>query len=235
MEDLAKKMQDPGFILYVIAVILVTLGLVFYASPRYGQSNILVYIAVCSLIGSLSVLSVKGLGLAIKESIGPNGHEQFSNGLTWFWVISVVGCVTVQLVYLNKSLDQYNTSMVTPIYYVFFTTFVIVASGILFKEWAKLGAADILGNIVGFLVTIIGIFQMQLFRDVNVSWRQLRHLMHKPTPGLAGETVAPFEMLNNTSSLVENGDLQHLPERQKRNSWTSISAANTAPQRIVYS
>ncbi|KAI1729022.1 magnesium transporter NIPA domain-containing protein [Ditylenchus destructor] len=166
MAELATKMKDAVFILYVIFVILVTLGIVLYLAPRYGRSNILVYIAVCSLIGSLSVISVKGLGLAIKETI--SGSQQFTNMLTWFWLLSVTACVSVQLIYLNKSLDIFNTSMVTPIYYVFFTTFVILASSILYKEWSCLGASDIIGNMIGFLTTVIGIFQMQLFRDVEL-------------------------------------------------------------------
>lgn len=88
------------FILYVIAVIVVTLALVLYVAPRYGRSNILVYISICSLIGSLSVLSVKGLGLAIKETLG--GQQQFTNVLTWFWLAAVIACVSVQLVSRNS-------------------------------------------------------------------------------------------------------------------------------------
>jgi drug/metabolite transporter (DMT)-like permease len=169
MADLAEKMKDTVFILYVIFVVFVTFVIVAYVAPRYGRSNILVYISVCSLIGSLSVISVKGLGLAIKETI--MGSQQFTNMLTWFWLLSVIACVSVQLIYLNKSLDIYNTSMVTPIYYVFFTTFVILASSILYKEWSCLGASDVIGNVIGFLTTIIGIFQMQLFRHVDISLR----------------------------------------------------------------
>ncbi|GMT21047.1 hypothetical protein PFISCL1PPCAC_12344 [Pristionchus fissidentatus] len=182
MAELALKMKDAGFILYVIAILIVTLFIVVYVAPRYGRSNIIVYISVCSLIGSFSVISVKGLGLAIKETL--NGNQQFTNILTYFWLACVVACVSVQLVYLNKALDIYNTSMVTPIYYVFFTTFVMIASSILFKEWSSLGASDIIGNVIGFLTTIIGIFQMQLFRDVNISLRQLRVLIHKPSSSL---------------------------------------------------
>jgi hypothetical protein len=152
MEELALKMKDPLFILYVIFVILVTLGIIFFVAPRYGRKNILVFILVCSLIGSLSVVSVKGLGLAIKETL--SGNQQLSNFLTWFWLLAVMGCVSVQLVYLNKSLDIYNTSMVTPIYYVFFTSFVILASSILYKEWSCLGASDVIGNLIGFFTTV---------------------------------------------------------------------------------
>jgi magnesium transporter len=69
----------------VIAVVVMVL--IVYAAPRYGHTNILVYIAVCSLIGSLSVISVKGLGLAIKESI--TKEEQFSNWFVCFYSLIV--------------------------------------------------------------------------------------------------------------------------------------------------
>ncbi|CAG9531564.1 unnamed protein product [Cercopithifilaria johnstoni] len=197
MADLALKMRDAGFIFYVVAVILVSLIMIIYVAPRFGRSNILVYIFICSIIGSLSVLSVKGLGLAIKETIG--GKQQFTNFLTWFWFVAVILCISVQLIYLNKSLDMYNTSMVTPIYYVFFTTFVILASSILYKEWSRLGASDVLGNVVGFLITIIGIFQMQLFRDVNITLRHLRMLIHK-----SSTNINSFETMSSATSLVDD-------------------------------
>ncbi|CAJ0580897.1 unnamed protein product, partial [Mesorhabditis spiculigera] len=197
MADLALKMKDAAFLLYVVAIILVTIFVIVYVCPRYGHSNILCYISVCSLIGSLSVLSVKGLGLAIKETL--SGNQQFTNLLTYFWLFSVIACVSVQLVYLNKALDIFNTSMVTPIYYVFFTTFVILASSILYKEWSCLGASDVLGNLIGFLTTIIGIFQMQLFRDVNISLRHVRVLLNKPSCSLS-----QLEFHNSASSLVDD-------------------------------
>ncbi|XGW13560.1 hypothetical protein V3C99_000126 [Haemonchus contortus] len=213
MADLALKMKDAVFILYVVAVIVVTLFIVVYVAPRYGRSNIIVYISVCSLIGSLSVLSVKGLGLAIKETI--SGNQQLTNVLTYFWLGSVAACVSVQLVYLNKALDMFNTSMVTPIYYVFFTTFVILASSILYKEWSCLGASDILGNVIGFLTTIIGIFQMQLFRDVNISLRQVRVLLHRPSASLASLDLSSnsatnlVDDFNVVSSSSSNGSVRH--------------------------
>lgn len=195
MEELGYKMQDAGFILWVIFVMAASGVLVFYAAPRYGQTNILVFITICSVIGSLSVLGCKGFGLAVKETFG--GRNQFKNGLTYFWLVSIVVCVTVQLNYLNKALDIFNTAMVTPIYYVFFTSFVIIASGILFNEWFKLGALDIFGNIAGFLITIVGIFQMQLFRDVNITLSQLQHLLWKRSDRAGEVSSYRFEILQN--------------------------------------
>ena len=49
-------------------------------------------------------------------------------------LLQVVGiCVVTQMNYLNKALDLFNTAIVSPIYYVMFTTFTIIASAILFQ------------------------------------------------------------------------------------------------------
>jgi Magnesium transporter NIPA len=42
-------------------------------------------------------------------------------------------CVVIQMNYLNKALDLFNTAMVSPIYYVMFTVCTILASVILFQ------------------------------------------------------------------------------------------------------
>lgn len=197
MAELVVKVKDAWFLMYVVVIVFTTAIIIIYVAPVYGQRNILVYISVCSLIGSFSVLSVKGLGLAIKETL--TGENQLTNWLTYFWLGSVIVCVSVQLVYLNKALDIFNTSMVTPIYYVFFTTFVIIASSILYKEWSCLGASDVLGNLVGFCTTVIGIFQMQLFRDVNISFSQVHRLVQKPSACLLSA-----EYSSSTEDLVDN-------------------------------
>lgn len=46
----------------------------------------------------------------------------------------IVGvCVVTQMNYLNKALDLFNTAIVSPIYYVMFTTLTVTANIILFQ------------------------------------------------------------------------------------------------------
>ena len=72
------------------------------------------------------------------------GQNQFTNWLTYFFIVQLAVCISVQMIYLNKALDTFNTSVVTPIYYVFFTTFVIIASAILYKVYFLFFVEDIL-------------------------------------------------------------------------------------------
>lgn len=79
----------------------------------------------------------------------------------------------VQMNYLNKALDVFNTSVVTPVYYVMFTVLVIISSGILFNEWEHMETEDILGCICGFSILITAVFTLNAFKDVNISFKDL--------------------------------------------------------------
>ena len=147
------------------------LVLIFKVAPKHGRENILVYISICSLIGSLTVMACKGLGIVLKRTFG--GYNELTNPVSWMLVISCVICVLTQMIYLNKALDIFNTSIVTPIYYVMFTTCTIIASAILFKEWENLGSKDVLGALCGFLTIIVGVFLLHAFREFRFSLREL--------------------------------------------------------------
>uniref|UniRef100_A0A8B9G8S4 Magnesium transporter NIPA2 n=1 Tax=Amazona collaria TaxID=241587 RepID=A0A8B9G8S4_9PSIT len=164
LESMAEKLKDPGFIVFAVCVLVSTLLLIFVAGPRYGQSNVLVYVLVCSAIGSLSVSCVKGLGIALKELF--SGKPVLKEPLGWVLLVCLVICISIQINYLNKALDIFNTSVVTPIYYVLFTTAVMMCSAILFKEWQHMVLDNIIGTISGFLTIVSGIFLVHAFRDV---------------------------------------------------------------------
>ena len=155
-----------GFIVIVFALVLI-----FYYGPRHGKTNIMVYIAICSLIGSLSVMGCKGLGIVIKQTL--HGDSQLTNPVAWGLLFAVLACVLTQMNYLNKALDIFNTSFVTPIYYVMFTTLTIIASAILFREWEVMGSKDTIGAICGFVTTVFGVFLLHAFKDVHFTLKDI--------------------------------------------------------------
>lgn len=170
VEDLSvllEKIQEPAFVVYVSIVVMVSLIIACYVGPRYGHRHVAVYITLCSAVGSLTVMACKGLGLAIKETLSGYRNET-GNWLTWLFLVAVIVCIMIQMDYLNKALDIFNTGIVTPVYYVMFTTLVIIASALLFKEWQNLGSDDIIGNLCGFLVIIVAIVLLNTFKDMDV-------------------------------------------------------------------
>ena len=167
-------MSPSGFISYGFIVIVFALVLIFYYGPRYGKANVMVYIAICSLIGSLSVMGCKGLGIVIKQTL--HGDSQLTNPVAWVLLFAVLACVLTQMNYLNKALDIFDTSMVTPVYYVMFTTLTIIASAILFREWEVMGIKNTIGAICGFLTIVCGVFLLLAFKNVHFTLKDILKL-----------------------------------------------------------
>ncbi|KAJ3701773.1 hypothetical protein LUZ61_005478 [Rhynchospora tenuis] len=155
---------EPGFLCYALIVTALTLVLIFYFVPRYGQTHILVYVGVCSLVGSLTVMSVRALGIALKLTF--SGVNQLVYLQTWVFAVIVATCVVTQINYLNKALDTFNTAVVSPIYYVMFTSLTIVASVIMFKDWAGQNATQIVTEMCGFITILSGTFLLHKTKDM---------------------------------------------------------------------
>ncbi|KAG7326143.1 hypothetical protein KOW79_009544 [Hemibagrus wyckioides] len=223
LKDMAEKLMDPGFVVFATFVIIVALIFICVVGPRHGQTNILVYITICSVIGSLSVSCVKGLGIAIKEVI--SGQPVFRNPLSWLLLVSLVVCVSTQINYLNKALDIFNTSLVTPIYYVFFTTSVLTCSAILFKEWEHMGYDDVIGTLSGFFTIIVGIFLLHAFKDINVSLAMLAISIRKEerngtvANGVGVHAHSPYELLRDEEAV-------DLEDREMTTTFDNVSRRN---------
>lgn len=55
-----------GFLTYATSALTVALLLIWATPPEWGTSNIFVYVGICSLMGSLSVVSCKVGALSLK-------------------------------------------------------------------------------------------------------------------------------------------------------------------------
>ncbi|KAI8819830.1 magnesium transporter [Fimicolochytrium jonesii] len=159
----------PGFVIYMLLVAATSLTLIYKIAPIYGKRSMIVYIAICSLVGSVSVMAVKGFGTAVRVTFA--GQNQFIYPSTYVFLLTVVGCAMVQMNYFNKALDLFSTNRVTPIYYVFFSTATIIASILLFQGFEDASGRDVVSMFCGFLTIFVGVFQLN---------------SHKPSSGHSG-------------------------------------------------
>ncbi|XP_060673591.1 probable magnesium transporter NIPA3 isoform X2 [Ziziphus jujuba] len=101
---------EPAFLLYAAFVIAAVIIVIIHFIPQYGQTHVMVYIGVCSLVGSLSVMSVKALGIALKLTF--SGMNQLVYPQTWVFTMVVLACVITQMNYLNKDWDRQNATQI---------------------------------------------------------------------------------------------------------------------------
>jgi magnesium transporter len=95
--------------MYCLTVLVLSLVLIYIVAPRYGRSNPVVFVSICSMVGSVSVMAVKGFGVAVKLTFG--GNNQFTHLSTYAFMIMVAGCIVVQMNYFNKALDNFSTNV----------------------------------------------------------------------------------------------------------------------------
>jgi hypothetical protein len=153
--------------------------MIYRVAPVYGKKNPLIFISICSTVGSVSVMSVKAFGIALKLTLG--GNNQFTHASTYVFLIVTVFCILTQMNYINKALNEFSTSMwvvlpsedrvvltnfvsVNPLYYVTFTTATLCASFILFKGFNTTDAVSTISLLCGFLIIFSGVYLLNISR-----------------------------------------------------------------------
>ncbi|KAF6757758.1 magnesium transporter [Ephemerocybe angulata] len=127
-----------------------------FLSYVYGRKNQLVYISICSLVRSISVMAIKGFGIAVKLTF--SGNNQFTHFTTYIFDVTVAGCILVQMNYFNKALGTFSTNVVNPTYYVGFSTAALIASIILFQCFNTFDTASAVSLLTGFVGTLFNAF-----------------------------------------------------------------------------
>ena len=201
--DLAMQ---PGFLCYAVVALTATWALIWRVPPEIQSGNILVYVAICSIVGSLSVVSCKALGIALKLTV--EGSNQFIFPQTYCFLAVVGTAVVTQMNYLNKALDLFNTAIVTPIYYVMFTTLTIAASMIMFKE--KQETAAVLTELSGFVTIVCGTFLLHATKDLDIPVATIVGVVAGLRGGRGGgggvlgdEEMAPLAAMTSSSTEMQ--------------------------------
>ncbi|KAJ3387434.1 hypothetical protein HDU92_001957 [Lobulomyces angularis] len=161
------------FIIYAAFCFISMILLIFYAAPRHGKKGPLIYVSICSIMGSFVVVATQAFGSAIVYSISNPQDSQFKYWELYFLMGFVIFSGVLQINYLNKALNLFNTAVVTPIYYVMFTTATYLCSGILAAGFKfNLGSTlNFFTLLIGFLVIVGGV--SLLFGDTKRYAKQL--------------------------------------------------------------
>ncbi|KAJ4468901.1 DUF803-domain-containing protein [Lentinula aciculospora] len=200
VDQILEYAAQPAFLFYVMAVLIYSVVTIAIIAPRYGRIQPWVYISICSVVGSVSVMSIKAFGIAIKLTI--EGNNQFLRPSTYVFGIALILSAVVQLNYYNKSLDTFSVNIVNPMYYVGFTSATIVASLILFQGFNTDNAAGAVSLLCGFAVTFLGVHVLDISRRANDEHEEdpLIQPLRSSIPGESGFFL-PRQSLGDRTSL----------------------------------
>ncbi|XP_059198064.1 magnesium transporter NIPA1 isoform X1 [Centropristis striata] len=170
--ELEERLSDPVFVTYALLVALLLVILIVWIAPTHGTSNIMVYVAICSLLGSFTVPSSKGLGLVAQDVFGegPSGSRVLALFLGLLGTLAV--SILIQFFFINKALECFSSNMFEAIYYVTFTSTVILASALLFKEWTALTVTDSIAMLCGLTTVCVGVVLLRISQEALITWKK---------------------------------------------------------------
>jgi hypothetical protein len=118
-----------------------------------------------------------------------------------------------QMLYLNKALDVFNTAIVSPVYYVMFTSCTIVVSTILFQNQQETRAA--VTELCGFATIVSGTFLLHTTKDFDVAAGQVldsRRTLDAANVDCGSEVTAL--RIDDSSAAIRTSGLLEKPKRQ---------------------
>ena len=190
--------------------------MIYKVAPVHGKKNPIIFISICSTVGSVSVMSIKAFGIALKLTLG--GNNQFTHPSTYAFIIVSVVCIMTQMNYFNKALSQFSTSIVNPLYYVTFTTATLCASFLLFHGFNTTDAVNTISLLCGFLVIFTGVYLLNLSRGDPDG----RHLLNGKLPD-EGIPTDPLASLQTRRSMQARRSLSDSHRRSTSLTYSPFS------------
>ncbi|RDW84664.1 DUF803-domain-containing protein [Coleophoma cylindrospora] len=132
-----------------------------WASPKYGSKTILVDLGLVGLFGGYTALSTKGVASMLSYTL----WRALTTPVTYALLAVLMGTAVMQVKYVNKALQRFNSTQVIPVQFVMFTLSVIIGSAILYGDFYQ-ATADQVGKFIGgCLLTFFGVFLITSGRE----------------------------------------------------------------------
>ena len=124
-----EHVQDRVFVTYM-AVLLAVVAVLLGYQDMYGHRHVGYYVLLCSLLGSVTVLSCKGVSTFL--TLWLCCQEGNPLGSTVFYLLMLVLIVTaiLQIRYLNIAMENFGNTETVPVFYVMFTICTIFGSSV---------------------------------------------------------------------------------------------------------
>lgn len=169
VSEIETMMNHVAFKSYVVGVLatvttMVTMEIKYATGTRYH----LFYIFLCSVVGSMVVICIKGIGVAVVATA--SGRNQFNllwaNRLTYCFIVGMVICLVSQVFFLNRALEVWGASAVVPVLYVAYTSCTLIGTQCLYHNMHETSTFAWALVITGCLINFVGV--LIVGKDISV-------------------------------------------------------------------
>jgi magnesium transporter len=152
-DDLWEAVKRWEFLTYIGITALVSIALMV-ASPKYGGRTVLIDLGLAGLFGGYTALSTKGVASLLSDTL----WRALTFPITYVLVLILVLSALMQIRYVNKALQSFDSTQVIPTQFVMFTLSVIIGSAVLYRDFES-ATGDRVGKfIAGCFLTFFGVY-----------------------------------------------------------------------------
>ncbi|KAG4027493.1 hypothetical protein MFRU_029g00170 [Monilinia fructicola] len=137
-----------------MGVTVLLIGVLMWASPRYGRKTILVDLGLVGLFGGYTALSTKGVSSMLSSTL----WRALTTPVTYVLLLVLVVTAVMQVRYVNRALQRFDSTQVIPVQFVIFTLSVITGSAILYRDFEKVTSENAVKFIGGCMLTFFGVW-----------------------------------------------------------------------------
>ncbi|KAF2484520.1 magnesium transporter NIPA-domain-containing protein, partial [Neohortaea acidophila] len=124
------------------------------ASDRFGEKSILIDLGLMGLFGGYTALSTKGVASLLSNTI----WRAITFPITYLLVAVLAFTAVMQIKYVNRALQRFNSTQVIPIQFVLFTLSVITGSAVLYRDFERTSTEDAVKFVGGCALTFLGVW-----------------------------------------------------------------------------
>lgn len=170
--------------------------------------------ALTYYIGGYTALATKGVSSMLSSTL----LRAFTTPITYLLLVVLLGTAILQIRYVNKALQRFDSTQVIPIQFVMFTLCVILGSAILYRDFEKTTLQQAEKFIGGCLLTFFGVFLITTGRQHK---NDDDEDMLLDLDGIE-ETIGLMDQDGNPTQ-VANDDADSIPQSRRSSKISKVS------------
>ncbi|KAJ9305765.1 hypothetical protein DTO217A2_4678 [Paecilomyces variotii] len=125
-----------------------------WASGKHGSRSLLIDLGLVGLFGGYTALSTKGVASLLSFTL----WHVITFPITYLLVAVLVSSALMQIRYLNRALQRFDSTQVIPTQFVLFTLSVIIGSAVLYRDFESTTASRAAKFVGGCALTFLGVY-----------------------------------------------------------------------------
>lgn len=156
--DVVYTMQGAVY----FAVFVGGLAIMYPLSRKYGEKYVCVYIMMCAIIASLTIVCAKTFSSIFKRATDNGFETEFNSPVPYITIVVMVITAVVSTGYVNKAMMTFGNAQVVPTYFALFTTCSVASVAWVYREFdCLLDLKKSLLFMLGIVLAVSGVCLVQ--------------------------------------------------------------------------